>query len=447
MAWEGQAPTEEIKVSEWEGQAPESSFSFSQMVSNIPSSGVEFLKNTVQPLLHPIETGKTLGKTGLGFIEKLIPGDQGHEAYADSMLNFFVERYGGMDRFLNTIQSDPVGFASDLSTVFGGAGTALQASKIGLLSKAGKVASTAGKVLNPAMAPFEAAGGVRKLISKTEIPESLYARTMKMPPGSLREEGRASVLQTLVREEQLPLGKQTLVKVKQIVNDLDNRITKTLEDLSQQGSTVDINVVVNALDDLKQTYKNRPNPQPYYDAVDAVKADYINHSFSRQGKLTLTDAQALKKGTYQEIQSYYLKQQKPETGRIGIQNDVDAASKAKAAAALRQAVLDEPSVPQGIKTAMKREAGLMNARKWVERATNRGKNLDPISLSGMLFGVLAEKGIPGAAAWRIAVSQPVMSRFAIWLGSGSETLTLLEKAAMPGTIGMFQAGRAKALEE
>ncbi len=446
MAWEGQAPTE-IKVSEWEGQAPENSFSFSQMVSNIPSSGVEFLKNTVQPLLHPIETGKTLTKTGIGFIEKLIPGDQGHEQFADSMLNFFVERYGGMDRFLNTIQNDPVGFAADLSTVFGGAGTALQASKIGLLSKAGKVASKAGKVLNPAMAPFEAAGGVRKLISKTEIPESLYASTMKMPPGSLGEEGRASVLKTLVREERLPLGKQTLVKVKQIIGDLDNRITKTLEDLSQQGSTVDINVVVNALDDLKQTYKNRPNPQPYYDAVDAVKADYINHSFSRQGKLTLTDAQALKKGTYQEIQSYYLKQQKPETGRIGIQNDVDAASKAKAAAALRQAVLDEPSVPQGIKTAMKREAGLMNARKWIERATNKSGNLDPISLSGMLFGVLAEKGIPGAAAWRIAVSQPVMSRFAILLGTGSETLTLLEKAAMPGTIGMFQAGRAKALEE
>ena len=83
----------------------------------------------------------------------------------------------------------------------------------------------------------------------------------------------------------------------------------------------------------------------------------------------------------------------------------------------------------------------MNARKWVERATNRGGNLDPISLSGMLFGVLAEKGIPGAAAWRIAVSQPVMSRFAIWLGSGSEKLSLLEKAAMLGTIGMYQAGR------
>jgi len=441
MAWEGEAPKEN-KVSSWEGQAPkESSFSFSEMASNIPSSGVEFLKNMVQPLLHPIETGKALGKTGMGFIEKLIPGDQGHEQFADSMLNFFTERYGGMDKFLKTVQNDPVGFAADLSTVFGGAGTALQASKIGLLSKAGKVASTAGKVLNPVTAPFEAAGGVRTLLSKTELPESIYARTMKMPPGSLGEEGRASVLQTLVREEKLPLGKNTLFKVNQIIKDTDKKIGDTLEALSQQGAQVDINVVVNALDDLKTAYKNRPNPQPYYKAIEAVKQDYINHSFVNQGRLTLTDAQALKKGTYQEISSYYMKQQKPETGRIGIQNDIDAASKAKAAQALRQAVLDEPSVPQEIKVAMKKEAGLMNARKWVERATNRGGNLDPISLSGMLFGVLAEKGIPGAAAWRIAVSQPVMSRFAIWLGSGSEKLSLLEKAAMPGTIGMYQAGR------
>ena len=276
MAWEGEAPKEN-KVSSWEGQAPkESSFSFSEMASNIPSSGVEFLKNMVQPLLHPIGTGKALGKTGMGFIEKLIPGDQGHEQFADSMLNYFTERYGGMDKFLKTVQNDPVGFAADLSTVFGGAGTALQASKIGLLSKAGKVASTAGKVLNPVTAPFEAAGGVRTLLSKTELPESIYARTMKMPPGSLGEEGRASVLQTLVREEKLPLGKNTLFKVNQIIKDTDKKIGDTLEALSQQGAQVDINVVVNALDDLKTAYKNRPNPQPYYDAIDAVKQEITN---------------------------------------------------------------------------------------------------------------------------------------------------------------------------
>ncbi|MFA6282367.1 MAG: hypothetical protein WCY05_07715, partial [Candidatus Omnitrophota bacterium] len=36
-----------------------------------------------------------------------------------------------------------------------------------------------------------------------------------------------------------------------------------------------------------------------------------------------------------------------------------------------------------------------------------------LSLSGMLFGVMVEGGLPAATAFQIAKSQPVMSRLAI----------------------------------
>ena len=92
-------------------------------------------------------------------------------------------------------------------------------------------------------------------------------------------------------------------------------------------------------------------------------------------------------------------------------------AKSRAASAIREAILSHPDIPQSVAKNLSREAGLANARKWVERATNRGGNLDPISLDGIVFGMLIEGGLPGTVAYRIAKSQPVMSRLGIRMGN------------------------------
>lgn len=469
MAWIGEAPPDEQQTappgvakprpSKWIGEAPPDEAPFEQAKQalgnemgsawdnfsvintalNVPSSGVNFLKNMVTPILHPVQTVEGLGKMGLGFIEKLIPGDQGHEAYAEAIINHYKERYGGVPELLKTIETDPVGFATDLSALLGGGGAVAN-----LVSKGGttaKVLSSASKALNPITAPVEIPSIFRQAVSKTKLPESIYGRTMKMPPGSVRDEVQNSVLNTLVREEKISLGKTSLHRMKTAIGELDTKIDDALEFIATHtGADMDINTIVTALDTLKSKYKNRSNPQPYYDAIDAVKQEYIGHSFVRNGRIALDDAVQLKKGTYQEIQNYYMKGQKPETGRIGIQNDIDSVAKAEVARTIKQVVLEHPDIPDGIKAAMRREAGLMNARKWVERATNRGGNLDPVNITGMLFGVLVEKGLPGAAAWRVAMSQPVMSRLAILLAGGSSKMDMFEQVAMPVTTGLAKTG-------
>lgn len=257
------------------------------------------------------------------------------------------------------------------------------------------------------------------------IAKSLYGRSMKIPPGSVSEEVRDKILDTMALQEKIPLGPFKTKKINKIVGKLDNDISKTLTDLSGQGKEIDINGVATSLDSLKPKYANRPNAQSYFDAIDEVKDQFLNHAFVNQGtgKISLIDANNLKKGSYEEIGKYYSKLQKPETGRVGIKSDVDAAATAKAASAIRDAILTHPDVPPQVVNDLKREASLMNARKWVERATNRGANLDPVGLLPILFGMLVERGLPLTVAYRIAQSQPVMSRLAISMGQAGKGVT------------------------
>ena len=46
-----------------------------QAVINTPKSAYEFGKNIVQPIIHPIETGKATARLAMGAVEK-IPGAQ-----------------------------------------------------------------------------------------------------------------------------------------------------------------------------------------------------------------------------------------------------------------------------------------------------------------------------------------------------------------------------------
>lgn len=350
----------------------------------------------------------------------------------------YAQAYGGVENIKRTIAEHPARVGLDVSTVLM---PAAKLAQVGGLAKTAGALSTVADITNPIGTAGKVVSGVRKVIGSTGLPESLMARTAKIPPGSLRDTERTKVLKTLVRDEGIPLGKNTVAKMTDTIADLDTTISREINAASRAGADMDVNRISTALDDLKRTYANRPKPQDYYDTIDAVKQDYLNHAFNNQGRISLEDAHALKKGTYAEIQDYYMKQQKPETGRVGIKTDVEAAGKAVAAKTLREEVLNNPAIPDSVKTMMKREAGLMNARKWVERATNRGGNLDPVGLSGMLFSVMVEGGIPGAAAWRIATSQPVMSRIAIGLARGSKTMKVVGEVAKPGTVVAAQAER------
>jgi len=119
----------------------------------IPSTG-EMLWNTGKALTVDLpKTAKGMYGLGSGLISKLIPGEQDSEKYVDMLVEHYKGRYGNVENLKRTIAKDPAGFLADASTVLGLGGGALKlagkASHIGALTKAGNVASTAGRAIEP----------------------------------------------------------------------------------------------------------------------------------------------------------------------------------------------------------------------------------------------------------------------------------------------------------
>lgn len=161
-------------------------FSLLRTLKNVPKSAVQFVDDTVTGLANVfnpdmqkntlVNLGKVLIGTGTNTVETVagalgienpeallnLPGEE----QAAALGQFYADRYGGVDKVLNTLQEDPVGFLGDVSLLFTGvgaaAGGAAKAAQIGAKSakiggfvqKATQVGTKAGKIgaaLDPAL--------------------------------------------------------------------------------------------------------------------------------------------------------------------------------------------------------------------------------------------------------------------------------------------------------
>ena len=120
-----------------------------EAVKNIPSSAVEFGKAVVQPILHPIETAQNLGALGGGVLQHLglMKGDE-YKGQASAVGKYLMDRYTTEAGIKEALATDPVGIAADLSMILSGGGTAA-ARLPGIAGKAGQVAATAGRLVDP----------------------------------------------------------------------------------------------------------------------------------------------------------------------------------------------------------------------------------------------------------------------------------------------------------
>lgn len=122
---------------------------------NLPSSTAQFARDVAEPLLHPIETAKTVGRIGTGAAqragEKFGVNLGWDTATLDAITQFFKNRYGSTAKLKETLATDPVGAAADLATVLTGGG-AMAARAPGIVGTAGRAAQTVGRVVDPALA-------------------------------------------------------------------------------------------------------------------------------------------------------------------------------------------------------------------------------------------------------------------------------------------------------
>ena len=131
-------------------------------VKNLPRSALQLGKDIVHPVMHPIDTAKSLYGMASGGVQKLIPGEQENEAQWDAVTKFFKDRYVGPENLKRTLMEDPAGLVADLSTVLSGGGT-LAARLPGMAGRAGKATARLGSAIDPASA---AVRGVAPVVAK-----------------------------------------------------------------------------------------------------------------------------------------------------------------------------------------------------------------------------------------------------------------------------------------
>lgn len=165
---------------------------------------------------------QNVANMAVGAAEKLIPGQQNEEKYADAVGNFYKDRYGGVENIGNTVNQDPVGVLIDLSTLISAGGTiaakAGQISKVSKLAKAGEVAKTAGAAIDPinavikttgkvtqvATSPARKVGGVAADFLETEAKNLPLQGVRITPPQQLKfKKTHGLTVQDFVKDEKL----------------------------------------------------------------------------------------------------------------------------------------------------------------------------------------------------------------------------------------------------
>ena len=166
-----------------------------EAIPNIPSSAAEFATGLYTAVTNPIQTAssmmdiaagglktgaeKVLPKNVYNFINDMDRDPKSAERAMRTARQFggqMADRYGTYDAIKNTLATDPVGFAADMSTLLsGGASVAGRAGKVGTAGVLNKMAQATNpvNVLKPAgRAVAKAAGRAPLKIANTMAPKS-----------------------------------------------------------------------------------------------------------------------------------------------------------------------------------------------------------------------------------------------------------------------------------
>jgi hypothetical protein len=236
-------------------EASKFQFSGKEALKNLPGSIVEEGKNVIGAITQPIQTLKGIGNLALGVAEKATDGVQSHEKYADALSDYYANKYGSKDAFLQELQNNPASILSDISMfVTGGASGA---AKVASLSKIGaKAAPALEKVaqVGTAIDPLNLAAnttmyGASKVIPKTVAP-MMYESAAKWST-TLKPEERAAITETALKN-QIPLDYSGLGKVQSKLTDLGDKMDNLITNATDQNIKIPATKVLESLKDVKK---------------------------------------------------------------------------------------------------------------------------------------------------------------------------------------------------
>lgn len=135
-------------------------------VTNLPSSVYKLGADTVSALASPVQTLTTLQKLARGIVQKVVPDpiveflgrDETGDQVADAVGQYYANKYGSEQAFLDAVATDPASILADASTVLMGGGGIL--SKIPALQQFGTKTAAVGQAIEPISATTKAVAPV-----------------------------------------------------------------------------------------------------------------------------------------------------------------------------------------------------------------------------------------------------------------------------------------------
>ena len=225
----------------------------SRIVSNIPKSAGKLLKDTVAPLLHPVDTAEGLANLAEGTLQKypqIMPegvrqvvgkiseGREDKTQYPEAVTDAISDRYGNLENTKATLIDDPVGAVADLATVLTAGG-----------ATAGKNIGKAGAAIDPINATINASkAGVKALTPKNK-PNDLYQSAAKFTT-TLDEGKRKKITQTAL-DNKIRLDPKGLDKLNEQINNLDTQLNDIIDTATKNGTTVTKETIYSKLPDLQ----------------------------------------------------------------------------------------------------------------------------------------------------------------------------------------------------
>lgn len=236
-------------------EASKFQFSGKEALKNLPGSIVQEGKNVIGAITQPIQTLKGIGNLALGIAEKATDGVQSHEKYADALSDYYANKYGSKDAFLQELQNNPASILSDISMfVTGGASGA---AKVASLSKVGaKAAPALEKVakVGTAIDPLNLAAnttmyGASKVIP-TSVAPGLYESAAKFST-TLSPAERTRITETALKN-QIPLSYEGLGMVQSKLTDLGDKMDTLITNATDKNIKIPATKVLESLKDVKK---------------------------------------------------------------------------------------------------------------------------------------------------------------------------------------------------
>jgi hypothetical protein len=361
-----------------------------ELVSNIPASAVNLGKDIFQAVRHPVQTAKGIGGLVAGTAEKLIPGEQPQERYADAFGKMVIDRYGSIDKFKETVVQDPVGALVDISSLVMAGGGALKAA--GAATKTAKVASAGEKIMQAGRA-VESINIIKKGLVKPitraipkELPRKMYESAAKFST-VLPEKQRAQMSRTALTSGILPNGKG-IDKARGMIESLNDEITAMIDRSTKTGTKIKADNLFKYLDDIRKEVLLSDDPVSHARAINKIeKSIKTGVKIAGGDSLSPMQAQSLKQQIYKAV-NYENRPRSPKA--------IETAKKSVARAAKDEL----ESIHPELKNLNAKEGELIQLVEALQRSANRISNRDLLGIGIPIKGTAG--GVVGGGAGAVA---------------------------------------------